>query len=87
MTNKATTLEERYEALRGDILCPTSTKKGDQFDLELMLSGGMSALISGAFPLPSQESRAKMDFVEGFAGIPRIIGQMVMASMIEQYGI
>ena len=88
MTNKATTLVERYEALRIDILHPASAKQGDHFDLELMLSGGMSALISGAFPLPMQECRTKMDFAEGFAGIPWIIGQMARSSMMtEQYGV
>jgi len=88
MTSKATTLVERYEALRMDILHPTSAKKVNYLDLELMLSGGVIALISNVFPLDARENSAKMEAADGFAGIPRIIGQMARASvMTEQYGV
>jgi hypothetical protein len=88
MTNMTATLEERYEALRIDIFSLSSTKKRDHFDLELMRSGGMPALISGAFPLSTQENRAKMDIAKILVEIPRIIGRMARASiMTEQCGV
>lgn len=70
----------RYEKVRTDVICKSGVKKENRFDLALIQSGGMIALMNNAIVSTIDMNNMK-ETVEGLHEIGSIIGRMARAKI------